>query len=278
MSWTLPQSAIRQMGGHRGGDNAGNDTSAISFKGPYADLEVARKNLAVGDVIETGWSAAKWNLTPISAGWGTLTIDCVPTEQTEPDPDDPEQSVSKPLEDIWSIRSCRNDVSVMAYCGVSPGANPQRADVEMWMKETKKDLYDDFKFKDGDGTTRELSEASEALARKIQKGVQSVIRFYPVLTRKRVYSGQPPKCLEKLGYIDTPATPGNNAKRPGGVDAAISAHQWLKCQDDSQQRPDRKWERTESWMGIMKTDDPNASPWDQDLYGANRWEMPYMHQ
>lgn len=278
MSWTLPQSAVRQMSGHRGGDNAGNNSSGVSFKGPYADLETARDNLAVGDEIESGWSAVKWNLTRISAGWGLLAIDCVQTEQTEPDPDDAEQSVAKPLEDIWSIRSCRNDVSVMAYCGPSVGANPQRADIEMWMKETEKELYEDFGFKDGNGTTRKLSEASKALAMKIKKGVQSVIRFYPVLTRRRVYSVQPPKCLENLSCIDTPETPRGDAKRPGGVDAAIAAHQWLKCQDDAQQRPDRKWERIESWMGIRKTDAPNSSPWDQDLYGANRWSMPYQHQ
>ena len=121
MSWSLPSTAIRQMRGHRGGDNAGNNSSQISFKGPYADLETARAALKVGDVIETGWSAAKWDLTPIAAGWGELSIDCVPTEQTEPDPEDPEQDIAVPLEDLWSIRSCRNDVSIMAYCGPSPG-------------------------------------------------------------------------------------------------------------------------------------------------------------
>lgn len=274
MSWRLPDSAIEQMRGHRGGDNAGGNTAEFAFKGPYADLETARKNLAVGDVIVTGWSAVKWNLTPISAGWGELSIECVPTEQTEPDPDDPETDIAKPLEDLWFLRSCRNDVSIMAYCGPSPGANPQRADIEMWMKETDKELYDEDKFKDGKGVEQELSDPSKALAAKIRKGVQSVIRFYPLLTRKRVYARQPPKCMEKLGYIDIPPSPGTDAKKPGGVDAAISAHQWLKCQDDAQQMSDEKWERTEAWMGIAKTDDEHASPWDEDLYGANRWSMP----
>ena len=36
--------------------------------------------------------------------------------------------------------------------------------------------------------------------------------------------------------------------------------------------PDGKWTRTESWMGIPAVD---GSGWDADLYGANRWPMPY---
>lgn len=277
MSWITPANAVKQMRGNEQLDNGGSLTLEIVFKAPYATLKTAAEGLVAGDVIETGWSATTWHLSRIPGGYGELTINCIPTAGTEQDPDhpdDPTKKVEKPLEDLFSLRSVRNDVSVMAYCGPSAGANPLRADLEMWMKETDRDLYSAMEFKDASGATRELTSATKALAAKIQKGVQSVMRFYPILTRTRIYAVQPPKCLEKLGYIDTPPTPGTDAKKPGGVDTAINAHQWLKCQDDVAQRGDRTWSRTESWMGIAKSDGEGDSPWDPDLYGPNRWTMP----
>ena len=50
---------------------------------------------------------------------------------------------------------------------------------------------------------------------------------------------------------------------------------WLKAQDDCDEQQDHTWMRTESWIGIKLTDDPNSSPWDPDLYGPNRWQMPH---
>ena len=261
------------------GDSEGVDASwlpkkTIVFKGLWSEIVTAKTALVPDDAIETGWVAKTWNAKQIPGGWGELTIECAPPDKTEQSGG---QTTTLPLEDLWSIRSCRNDVSVMAYCGISPGGNPNRADIEMWLKETDKALYDDYQFKDPKGLTHELSDPSKELAKKIQNGVQSVMRFYPVLTRKRVYSGQPPACLENLGYIDDPPTPGAGAKHPGGVDTAISNHQWLKCQDDASKRSDGKWDRTESWMGIPKTDSPTESPWDDNLYGTtNRWAMPYL--
>ena len=275
MSWTAGESFVRQMGDAEGSDAAEQKTKTIAFKGEWPEIVTAKDALAQNDVIETGWLAKTWNAKQIPGGWGELTIECAPPDPTETDPETQEKQ-TLPLEDLWTLRSCRNDVSVMAYCGESPGNNPNRSDIEMWMKETVKDLYDAYQFKDDQGVECELSEPSQALAAKIRKGVQSVMRFYPMLTRKRVYSDQPPKCLENLGCIDTPPTPGEGAKKPGGVDAAIAAHQWLKCQDDATQRSDSKWERTESWMGIAITDAPDSSPWDENLYGTtNRWTMPY---
>ena len=277
MSWEPEEHEfVRQMGDAEGSDAAGQKSKTIVFKGEWSEIAEAKDDLKQNDVIEEGWLAKTWHVKQIPGGWGELTIECAPPDPTE---GSGSETTRLPLEDLWSIRSCRNDVSILAYCGPSVGANPIRADVEMWMKETDKALYDAFKFKDGSGMERSLNTAGVHLAGKIQNGVQSVIRFYPMLTRKRVYTGQPPACLENLGYIDDPPTPGNNAKHPGGVDTAIGNHQWLKCQDDAAQRSDGKWERTESWMGIPKTDSATSSPWDENLYGTtDRWAMPYQAQ
>ena len=167
----------------------------------------------------------------------------------------------------------------MAYCGPSPGANPQRALIEAWMKEPDGDLAENLQFRKSDGTVFDISNreypATVALIGKIRKGIEAVIRFHPVVTRTRTYADCPPACLENIGFIDTPPAPAGTAKKPSGLAAAVNAHQWLKVQDDAQEQTDGKWTRTESWMGIAKSDNPDDSPWDADLYGANRWPMPY---
>ena len=167
----------------------------------------------------------------------------------------------------------------MAYCG-SGENEPNRALIEAWMKEPDGELAKKHQFKKPDGEIVQLTDdaATMDLVQKIEKGIEAVIRFYPVVTRTRTYADCPPACLENIGFIDTPPAPAGTAKKPTGIGAAVNAHQWLKVQDDAQEQTDGKWTRTESWMGIARSDSTDNSPWDADLYGANRWPMPYNHQ
>lgn len=277
MSWTLGNAILQP--GHTKSHDENGDTRVLIYKDEYTALETKRLALAEGDEIESGWVAKTWSLRPIPGGYGELTINCVPPDPTSESPGG--ETVTDPLEDIWSIKSVRNDVSILAYCGPN-NASPHREAMELWMKETDPDAAAANQYHKPDGTAVDLTSAETELASKIRKGIDAVIRFYPVVTRKRVYSGEPPECLEKLGYIDTPpydSTPSTatRGKKPGGLGTAIDAHQWLKVQDDADESPDRKWTRTESWMGIPTSDSDDASPWDDDLYGANRWTMPYYH-
>lgn len=275
MSWTKPTTAIDQISETDGVDTSGAAQHVFAFKAPYGDLETAKDALKQGDPIVTDkWIAKSWDLARIPGGWGELKITCTPPDPQKEDPESGEKE-TLPLEDLYKLTSCRNDVSIFAYCGPSPEGNPYRPFIDLWLKETDPALIEGFQYRDAKRQVQDLPSKSKALAKKILAGVQSVMRFYPMLTRTRVYSGQPPKCLENLGFIDAPPKPGDAAKRPGGVDAAIDAHQWLKCKDDVDQRPDAKWTRTEAWIGIKKTDSQSDSPWDEDLYGASRWKMPY---
>lgn len=280
MSWTLGN-AILQPGDNKSHEENGEGRTMI-FKDVYTDLETKRLALAEGDLIETGWVAKTWFLRPVPGGYGELTINCVPPNPTHEEGEEEEtETVTDPLTDLWSIKSCRNDVSLLAYCGESVGGNPLRWMLENWLKETDQDLVAAYKYKDEKGSIVELTEPTVNLAKKFAKGVQSVMRFYPVIQRRRTYSGPPPACLEKLGYIDTPSytgtvSPSTKKKIPDGLSTAIDAYQWLKCQDDADEQSDTKWIRTESWMGIPKTDGENNAPWDADLYGDNRWSMPYL--
>lgn len=274
-----PLTATPQPDETAGRDDAGNLKKSFSWKGPYTDLETAGKGLARGDVVATGWVASSWSVRRTPGDYGVLTVECTPPDPTSGSGTEEDPTVVEPLKDIWSIKSVRNDVSIMAYCGPSPGANPQRALIEAWMKEPDGDLAENLQFRKSDGTVFDISNseypATVALIGKIRKGIEAVIRFYPVVTRTRTYADCPPACLENVGFIDTPPAPSGTAKKPSGLHAAVNAHQWLKVQDDAQEQTDGKWTRTESWMGIAKSDNPDDSPWDADLYGANRWPMPY---
>ena len=278
-NFTPPTTAVAQPDETAGRDDAGNLKKSFSWKGPYTDLETAGKGIAKGDVVATGWVASSWSVRRTPGDYGVLTVECTPPDPTSGSGTEEDPTVVEPLKDIWSIKSVRNDVSIMAYCGPSPGANPQRALIEAWMKEPDGDLAENLQFRKSDGTVFDISNseypATVALIGKIRKGIEAVIRFYPVVTRTRTYADCPPACLEDVGFIDTPPAPAGTAKKPSGLATAVNAHQWLKVQDDAQEQTDGKWTRTESWMGIAKSDNPDDSPWDADLYGANRWPMPY---
>ena len=275
-NFTPPTTAVAQPDETAGRDDAGNLKKSFSWKGPYTDLETAGKGIAKGDVVATGWVASSWSVRRTPGDYGVLTVECTPPDPTSGSGTEEDPTVVEPLKDIWSIKSVRNDVSIMAYCGPSPGANPQRALIEAWMKEPDGDLAENLQFRKSDGTVFDISNseypATVALIGKIRKGIEAVIRFYPVVTRTRTYAAVPPACLENLGFIDTPPAPAGTAKKPSGLAAAVNAHQWLKVQDDAQEQADGNWTRTESWMGIPAVD---GSGWDADLYGANRWPMPY---
>ena len=278
-NFTPPTTAVAQPDETAGRDDAGNLKKSFSWKGPYTDLETAGQGIAKGDVVATGWVASSWSVRRTPGDYGVLTVECTPPDPTSGSGTEEDPTVVEPLKDIWSIKSVRNDVSIMAYCGLSPMGNPQRALIEAWMKEPDGDLAENLQFRKSDGTVFDISNseypATVALIGKIRKGIEAVIRFYPVVTRTRTYADCPPACLENIGFIDTPPAPAGTAKKPTGIGAAVAAHQWLKVQDDAQEQTDGQWTRTESWMGIAKSDNPDDSPWDPDLYGANRWPMPY---
>lgn len=281
MSWSPPNDAVLQVDESTALDASENRTKSFAWKGSHDALETAAENLVRGTVIVADtWVASSWNLRRAPAGQGVLTIECIPPNPESGSGTEEDPKVTEPLEDLWSIKSCRNDVSLLAYCGPSTGANPLREQLENWLKETDDALARNYQYTDASGRVVELTAPSKKLAAKFRKGVESVIRFYPVVTRKRIYADVPPACLENIGYVDTPEPPQQDnsmsrKKIPNGLSNAVDAHEWLKVQDDADEQSDGKWARVESWMGIAKTDAVDkAHPWDPDLYGSARWSMP----
>lgn len=287
MSWdTLENTGIyKQPDDINEVDESTSKTFTINFKGPYDTLESRSKSLKKGDEIETGKCANSWVLRRVAGDHGILSILCAPPENTTT----VGQSTARDtFKEVWSIHSARNDVSIFGYCG-DTNSTAQRAPLEAWMKEPDGEVAKGFQYYDSHEALQSLGGPTLEVAKKIAKGIDSVIRFYAVITRKRSYHQPPPDCMANLGFVDTPPTPPSGRiedtdsqtgevkktrSAPGGLSSIISSYQWLKMQDDCDEDQNGDWIRMESWWGILKTTN-NQSPWDTDLYGPNRWDMPY---
>ena len=261
-------------------DASGGFSATFSWKGDYDDLYEIAAGLEQGDnppgMDDGVWATERWELRRTNANCGVLTVQC----RISPSAGQMASAASTPFRTVYSVKSVRNDVSVLAYCSDSP-SGPNRAAVERWMREPDPKLAKDFKYTDTTGGVVDMNEdpllkATVPLVRKVKKGVERVIRFYPQLTIKRQYYVPPSGLFDKLSFIDTPPNPdGEKTLSPSGVGELIDAHQWLKVQGDCDEQQNGTWMRTESWIGILKTDQNQERPWDPDLYGENRWQMPH---
>lgn len=258
---TVPATAVEQPAEGQALTEAGERTFQRSFKGPYAALKALADGTSKSDTLD-GRAVRGLSLARCPGDLGVLTFTLLKDAGSE-------GGLPKAIRAAWTCRSVRNDVSVLAYCG---GA-ASRVALELWQKEADADLADANQFHRTETETDTLNSQEQAIADKIRKGVESVIRFYPVLTCTSTWSRIPRTFMEHLGYVDTPGAPAaDETDAPANLASVISAHHWLKCQDDVAETGDGRWQRTESWMGIPKAD--GAAGWDADLYGESRWPMP----
>lgn len=271
-------------------DAEGAETLTLEWKGSYAACKETADSIEPGEEIPTvaggnaytpavalygGYHAISWTVRRGNGDTAVLSVAC-----KKADAADTSQGGggTLPFRDVISVKSVRNDVSILAYCGTS-ASQPNRAAIERWMREPDPKLAAQMKYTDENGSVVDFNEepllkSSIPLLKKIMKGTERVIRFYPQITRRRSFYAPPTGLFQKLSYIDTPPSPSSNTLGPNGVSTLISAHQWLKVQDDCDEQQDRTWMRTESWIGIATADSQDGSPWDADLYGASRWKMP----
>ena len=280
----IPEGAIRQSDEELGLNEQGLRTWRVSFKGDYDTLRIKSIGYRQGQTFEKG-SLRSFKLSRISGGYGMLTLALTPPEPASEGGGGSGTDGDNPVKDIWSVHAVRNDVSIMAYC--SSGLNgPQRADVEAWQKEPDGSVAMLPGFTKSDGSIFVIgtddagvkATATNDLLTKILKGIDSVMRFYPMLTKTRTYAKPPETVYEHLAEIDVPVvgeadkTTGKLFK-PGNLDVIIKGHTWVKCQDDVTLQADGKFVRTESWMGFA------GESVDVNLYGSGeqRWEMPYCH-
>ena len=272
----IPATAHRQLDDVESLSEGNKRIITAAWKDKYSVLRDCVRSLKVGDFCSEGGKIRSSSLRRAPGNMGVLTLNMEIVE------DDGDELDPKVLKETWSIKSCRNDVSILAYCG-SAENSPNREWIECWQKEPDADIAATGKFRKSDGTISDLSEqdhnaATSDLMAKIRQGVESVIRFYPQITCRRIYDKPPKEVMKHLGYINNPSSPGSDAKYPRNLSSIIQSHQWLNIQDDAEENSDDTWTRTESWIGILKTDNPDSAPWDANLYGESRWPMPYKHQ
>lgn len=264
MAVIIPQSAMKQVRCRLSMDAEANRGYQIQYKDTsYDTLKTAAAAFVRGDVVETGWLLDSWTLEGVPGGGGLLTLQCIPAG----DGGDSGQTLTA-LRAVWTCKSVRNDMSILAYCG---GA-ASRINLELWMKETDATLANANSFHATEAATDTLNSQESAIANKIRKGIDTVVRFYPVLTCKSTWSRIPGSFLTKIGFVDNPAAPSaDEVVAPSNLSSVISAYSWLKVQDDVDETGDGRYQRFESWMGIGGT-------WDPDLYGTvssqSRWPMP----
>lgn len=257
MAVTIPNTATEQVEQTQGLSQTGG-TWSRSWKDAYSALKAAADAIAIGDTYDGG-VVTNVALRRVPGDYGVLTLTL-----TKDDTSSGQSPTQTALKVVWTCKSVRNDMSILAYCG---GA-ASRVALELWMKETDADLADANTFHKNEVETDTLNSQEIAIANKIRKGIDSVVRFYPVLTCTSTWSRIPSSFLHKNGYKDTPGAPSaDETHAPSNLSTVISAYDWLKAQDDVVETGDGKFQRVESWMGIDGT-------WDDDLYGSSRWAMP----
>lgn len=250
---TIPSTAKEQVERAQGSSTTGR-TWSRSWKDAYSTLKTKADSISIGDDTYDGGVVTNVALRRVPGEYGVLTL------TMEPDSVNAQTAIKA----VWTCRSVRNDMSILAYCG---GA-ASRVALELWMKETDADVADANSYHKNENETDAMNSQEIAIANKIRKGIDSVVRFYPVLTCTSTWARIPSSFFHLLGYKDTPSAPGaSKTHAPANLSSVIAAHDWLKVQDDVVETGDGKFQRVESWMGIDGT-------WDDDLYGSSRWTMP----
>lgn len=256
MAVTIPQTATEQVDRTQGLSQTGK-TWSRSWKDAYSALETAANAIKNGDSYDGG-VVTNVGLRRVPGNCGVLTLTLTKDDTSGQTP------TQTALKAVWTCKSVRNDMSILAYCG----AAASRVNLELWMKEADAALANNNSFHKNEVETDTLNSQEIAIANKIRKGIDSVVRFYPVLTCTSTWSRIPSTFLKKLCYRDTPSAPSaDETHAPSNLSSVISEYDWLKVQDDVVETGDGKWQRVESWMGIDGT-------WDNNLYGSNRWPMP----
>ena len=257
MAVTIPNTAVEQVEKTQG-LSADGKTWARSWKDSYSALKTAADAIAIGDSHDGG-VVTNVSLRRVPGDCGVLTLTLAKDDTSTGQ--NPTQTA---LKAVWTCKSVRNDVSILAYCGSAA----RRVALELWMKESDADLADANNFHKNEAETDSLNSQEQAIADKIRMGIDSVVRFYPVLICTSTWTRIPSTFLQKVGYRDTPGAPSaDETHAPSNLSSVISAYDWLKVQDDVAETGEGKFQRVESWMGIDGT-------WDDDLYGSSRWAMP----
>ena len=250
-------------------DSGDGVTEQIVRQGRYDLLDAQTAGLKAKSVCNLGTDrnpderyVVSWTLERIEGDYGRLTITVgAPADNSDPDEDEDDPNV---VETKWSLKNVQEQLPLSRFYvdGTWSLSNPDGHAIALWRQEQRKELYDNYQFLAPDGNIYTLDSASQEVALKYRKGIESVMRFHPVVTRTITYKrGMDDERIaalkigDKLSHIDEPA-------KTFGLDPGT----WLCIQDDAENDADGKLVRITGWMGCKTLD--------QNLYGngADRWE------
>lgn len=248
-------------------DSGDGVTEQIVREGHYGLLDALSSGLKAKSVCDLGTTqnpderyVVSWTLERIEGDYGRLTITVgAPADNDKVDDKEPDNVV----ETKWSLRHTQQQLPLSRFfADAEPtGALPDCREIALWRQEPRKELYDAFKYLAPDGNEYTLSTESQAVAAKYMRGIESVMRFYPVVTRTITYKKgmndariEALKIGDRLSHIDTP-----------GKTFGLNPGVWLCIQDDADEDADGKLVRITGWMGCKTLD--------ENLYGDSaRWE------
>jgi hypothetical protein len=224
-----------------------------TFKGDRSELLTFANGLTIGASPYGGLPLQTVTLTRTVASLATLRLEYGLEESSDT------ANAASVKSTVWQMKHTQRIVSLMRRTGQS-ASMPSRGCLEAWRREPDPALYDAYQYRNQVGSVMTLSAAEQLVAKKLEKGTEGAMRFYPTIQKTTTYSkGKIADVGQGLAYISTPGSPWDSITI-GGATAV-----WLKVGDDITRNADGSQTRTESWMG--------AKEWDVNLYGsgADRW-------
>lgn len=183
-----------------------------------------------------GYTVESSVVRPQRGGMGELSVYLVETD-TSTGIGVPEGALDATIE----IEMAQVEMPLMSH----PDFEGYAPEIECWRSETVAATRAGLSYTNKAGQEVKLKGKAEDAAKKILRGVESYLRFAPVVTRTTTYKTRPdPKNIDKVC-----APP---ASVPGTWD-------YLKTGDSVRQIGKKRYERTEQWTGV-------AGKWDRDLY------------
>jgi hypothetical protein len=246
--------------------NAGGaKTITRKFRGPHSSLVTFANGYSIGNTEHDGLPLQSVRLAREVGDPNLGTLDLT---FAKPNQDQGGSNTATVIGVTWQLRHTQKMVSVYRYCGDSQGASANRGRIEQWRKGTDAYLYQNFQWRDKVGAVHTLTGRDQMLAAKFRAGFETVMRFYPTITKTTIYThGKIEGVGDGLAHINSKATMG----APSGWGDSAAA--WLKVGDDlSYDSSTGKQTRTEAWLG--------EESFDANFYGeensqnpdAGRWE------
>jgi len=224
------------------------DASTLELvrRGKYTDLESQQPGKGDESIV-TGYLVEQSVLHRLRGGWGELVISLVANSVSSGTPPEPIETtieidmaqVERPLVLNPKLGLSDSAPDIIAAWRESPLCRRRKFQAPKATLTTDADP-------DNDNHWETMDEDLQKVARKILKGIESWLDFYPVVVRTSTYESRPDPA--DCGKIQSPpvSVPGN--------------YEWLKTADRITQTAKRKYQRVEQWTASHK--------WDPDLYGG----------